>query len=269
MSKSELNLQVAPLKWSCEASRNNFGKLNWVDSTIYEHHASFRMSKKQNQYVYRHRPYGAYLPDSMSKSAIVAQQNGEPTVLEGLLLLFARMEWLTRSRRYYWTPMSPVPQLLAVLVEALGVGNEIHRDDHEVLSRLTARLPTWLPSRGTAKSARNLLIETVGESITIETSQLDKDGNTPIRPDIVGEVFSCQSVDWWKRRIPDAKNEEQSMNLRLDSGFLSFQNKDHPIPLHREDILVGWKVSEKFPTNLLRLLPAWICLRIVVLKEDK
>ena len=38
--------------------------------------------------------------------------------------------------------------------------------------------------------------------------------------------------------------------------------------LHPEDILVGWKLSEKFPTNLLRLLPAWISVRVVVLPEE-
>ena len=269
MSNPDLHLQVASLKWACEASRGQLQKLDWVDSTIYAQQSSFRINKQADKYIYRHRPYGAYLPKAMSNSAIVAQRNGEPTVLEGLLLLFARMEWLTASRRYFWSPMSPVPELLAILVEALGVGNEIHRDDEEVLSRLTARLPTWIPQRGTVASAKSLLTDTVGEKLTIETAQLDKEGNTPVRPDIASEVFACQDLDWWQRRLPESDGEGKSMNMRLESGFLAFQSTDKPMPLHREDVLVGWKVSEKFPTNLLRLLPAWICLRIVILKESK
>ena len=59
------------------------------------------------------------------------------------------------------------------------------------------------------------------------------------------------------------------MNMRLQSGFLAYQNSEQPMPLHREDVLVGWKVSEQFPSNLLRLLPAWICLRVVIMNEDK
>ena len=45
-------------------------------------------------------------------------------------------------RRYYWSPMSPVPRLLASLVEAMGIDNEIHRNRADVLSRRVARLPT-------------------------------------------------------------------------------------------------------------------------------
>ncbi len=269
MSNHDLNLKVAPLKWACESSQGELNKLEWVDSRIYPQQTSFRLTKREGKHTYRHRPYGSYLPKSMHRAAIKAQENGEPTVLEGILLLFARMEWLTSSRRYFWSPMSPVPELLAILVEAFGVGNEIHRNNGEVLSRLTARLPTWMPTRGTVASARSLLSETVGEKLTIETSQVDKEGNTPLQPDIVNEVFACHEVDWWRRRISIRDGEPQKLDLRLESGFLGFQSTERPMPLHREDVLVGWKVSEKFPSNLLRLLPAWICLRVVIIKEDK
>ena len=165
--------------------------------------------------------------------------------------------------------MSPVPELLAILVEALGIGNEIHRNDREVLSRLVARLPTWMPARGTLKSATSLLQDTVGEKLNIEARQTRKEGETSISPDIKGEVFGCHDVDWWRRRIPASPESGFEMNMRLQSGFLAYQSTEQPMPLHREDVLVGWKVSEQFPSNLLRLLPAWICLRVVIMNEDQ
>ena len=268
MSNSELQLKTAPLKWACQEAKGELTSLDWVDSTIYKSQPSFRVTSNDTGEAFRHRPYGAYLPKSMCDAAIKAQENGEPTVLEGLLLLFARMEWLTSSRRYYWSPMSPVPELLAILVEALGIGNEIHRNDREVLSRLVARLPTWMPARGTLKSARSLLQDTVGENLNIEARQLGKEGDSSISPDINGEVFACRDVDWWRRRAPVSESGLE-MNMRLQSGFLAYQSAEQPMPLHREDVLVGWKVSEQFPSNLLRLLPAWICLRVVIMNEDK
>ena len=119
-----------------------------MDSRIEGFHRSFAVTESRGHRQYRHRPYGAYVPRTMRMSAQYAQENGEPTVLEGLLLLFAKMEWLIATRRYYWSPMSPVPQLLVTLVEAMGIDNEIHQNRPDVLARLVARLPTWNPTRG-------------------------------------------------------------------------------------------------------------------------
>ena len=200
-----------------------------------------------------------------------AQQQGEPTVLEGLLLLFAKMEWLIATRRYYWSPMSPVPRLLASLVEAMGIDNEIHRNRSDVLARLVARLPTWNPSRGTVQGAKELLVETVGDSFPLRVAQLPKDKPIPIDPEIQGEVFACHDVDWWERRTartPKGEAQNKPMKLRIGSGFLQFQTAEEPVPLHHEDVLIGWKISDNFPTNLLRLLPAWVSIRVVILPEE-
>lgn len=265
---------VAPLQWAVDSAQGRTDNLDWVDSEIVPRHRSFSMKEDREGRKYRHRPYGAYLPRTMAMAAQHAQEQGEPTVLEGLLLLFARMEWLVSTRRYYWSPMSPVPKLLASLVEAMGIDNEIHRDRPDVLSRLTARLPTWNPARGTVQGAKDLLVETVGDPFPLRVAQLPKDKPIPMDPDIQGEVFACHDVDWWARRMPaqNADAEDASfpkMDMRLTNGFIQFQTPEEPMPLHHEDVLVGWKLSDKFPTNLLRLLPAWISIRVVVLPEEE
>ena len=40
----------------------------------------------------------------------------------------------------------------------------------------------------------------------------------------------------------------------IDSGFLQFQTPETPMPLHHEDVLVGWKISDKFPTNFATIV---------------
>lgn len=269
MSKPQYQMSVAPLQWASDTAKGKTEKLDWVDSAIRSYAPSFRCKDTQTGRKYRHRSYGAYLPKSMLQAAQVAQQNGEPTVLEALLLLYSRMEWLIASRKYFWSPMSPIPSLLTLLVEALGVDVEIHRNDKEVLARLVARLPTWNPSRGTVHGAVDLLTETVGEDIPLHTASVLKEGEKPIQPDITRESFACHNVDWWRRRKPNVNTDEITKDLTISSGFLSYQATEEPVPLHPEDILVGWKVSEKFPTNLLRLLPAWISVRVVVLPEEE
>ena len=265
---------VAPLQWAVDSAQGKTKGLDWVDTQIIPRHRSFTMNAddKTGDRQYRHRPYAAYLPKTMMMAARHAQQQGEPTVLEGLLLLFAKMEWLVATRRYYWSPMSPVPKLLASLVEAMGIDNEIHQNRSDVLARLAARLPTWNPSRGTVQGAKDLLVETVGDPFPIRVAQMPKDKPIPIDPEIQGEVFACHDVSWWERRTtrtPEGKAQNTPINLRIDSGFLQFQTPEDPMPLHHEDVLVGWKISDKFPTNLLRLLPAWISIRVVILPEEE
>ena len=263
---------VAPLQWAVDSAQGDTQGLAWVDTKIIPRHRSFTMQsgQKTGERTYRHRPYAAYLPKTMMMAARHAQQQGEPTVLEGLLLLFAKMEWLIATRRYYWSPMSPVPMLLTSLVEAMGIDNEIHRNRSDVLARLVARLPTWNPSRGTVQGAKELLVETVGDVFPLRVAQMPKDSPVPIDPDIQGEVFACHDVDWWERRThrsPEGKALNKPMDLRIESEFLQFQTPAEPMPLHHEDVLVGWKISDKFPTNLLRLLPAWVTIRVVILPE--
>ena len=85
---ASLQNSVATLQWSCDSAQGKADALGWVDSRIEGFHRSFSVQESRGSRQYRHRPYGAYLPRTMRMAAQYAQENGEPTVLEGLLLLF-------------------------------------------------------------------------------------------------------------------------------------------------------------------------------------
>ena len=261
---SSLRLKVPALEWSSEAASGELEKLDWVDSTIDATSKPFAVVKTEDGWKYRHRPYAYFLPRSMAMAASHAQKNGEPTVMEGILLLFARTEWLIASRPYFWSPLSPLSELLGILAEAFGVGAEIHENDREVLSRLVARLPTWYPHRGTIARARQLLEETVGEKLDLQTAHVDTDGETPLLPPISDEILSCRSADWWARRT----RKDSGVRYRIGNGMLKFQPEEGGgYPLVREDVLIGWREGRKFPLKLLRLLPVWTTLRIVLIPK--
>ena len=50
------------------------------------------------------------------------------------------------------------------------------------------------------------------------------------------------------------KAQNKPMDLRIGSGFLQFQTAEEPMPLHHEDVLVGWKISDKFPTKFATIV---------------
>ena len=90
-------------------------------------------------------------------------------------------------------------------------------------------------------------------------------GEEPSRPALINEVFVSRNVEWWSGR----SRSKSKKKMRIKNGMLLFQSpKEECFPLIREDVLIEWKKGRKFPTNLLRLLPMWICIRIVVLDED-
>ena len=259
----DLALKVAALEWAADAASDGLERLNWVDATIDPEAEPFQVTTTKEGRKYRHRPYAFFLPRVMANAAMSAQQRNEPTVLEALQYVFANMEWLVAARGYYWSPLSPIPKLLAILTEAFGIGPEIHRNDREVLSRLVARLPSWYPRSGSPASAQRLLEETVGQKLDISIAHINKQGAEPAYPGIENEVFSSRDSKWWAQRA----NKKSKMKLRINDGMLLFQRpKEQTYPLVREDVLIGWSPGKKFPTNLLRLLPMWISVRIVLQK---
>ena len=143
--------------------------LGWVDRTILGKTRPFQqVDGEDGEQLFRHLPYAFFLPTTLSNAAMEAQKRGEPTVIEGYLMLFAWIEWLILARPLLWAPTTPTPALLSVLVEAFGIGPEIHRLDPERLARLAARLPTWYAHRGTTERSRNILEDTVGISLGAE-----------------------------------------------------------------------------------------------------
>jgi hypothetical protein len=245
--------------------------LEWADGTVARRARPFQVvpgSDGINRF--RHIPYGYFLPTVMTTAAVSAQGRGEPTVLEGYMLVFAWVEWLIASRMMLWSPQSPQPALLAVLVEAFGVGPELHREDPKRLMRLAARLPTWYAHRGTSRRALQLLEETIGEDLQISAVQVNSPQAEHDAIPATEEVFSCRSAEWWhRRRVGEATHlpaDGSDGAMRIEGGLLRFQSPDSDgFKLAQDDVLVAWKAGTPFPTVLSRVLPIWVSLRVVAL----
>ena len=125
MSAAHLKVRIAQLDWSLLSSTDQLNDLKWVDSHIQFSHQPFI----EKDHLFAHRPYGYFLPPAMVEAAQKAQAYGEPTVLEGLLLLNAKVEWLIETRKYLWSPLSPVPKLLDSLADAFGISCELHQNE--------------------------------------------------------------------------------------------------------------------------------------------
>ncbi len=247
--------------------------VGWVDRQIVKQDRPFQQVDGSDGVPrYRHIPYGFFLPTALTNASIQAQRRGEPTVLEGYLMLFAWVEWLIASRQLIWSPVTPKPDLLSVMVEAFGIGPEVHRDAPDRLMRLAARLPTWYPFRGGVERARQLLEDTVGETLDVTLAHVDSHGEVPQTPPLVDEVFACRGTDWWQRRggqgshhIPAAGGDG---SLRIADGLMRFQpDEGEPYQLVREDVVVGWEPAAPFPAVLLRVLPLWVSIRIIALRS--
>lgn len=245
--------------------------LEWADGTVSQRLQPFRVVPSSDGLDrFRHIPYGYFLPTVMTSAAMSAQGRGEPTVLEGYMLVFAWVEWLIASRMMLWSPQSPQPSLLAVMVEAFGVGPELHREDPQRLMRLAARLPTWYPHRGTISRALQILEETLGEDLHVSAVQVNSPQSEQDAVPASEEVFSCRSAEWWHRRRVGAAThlpaEGSESGMRIEGGLLRFQASDGDgFKLAQDDVLVGWKAGTPFPTVLSRVLPIWVSLRVVAL----
>lgn len=250
---SSLKIRVAQLDWALLSNESKTNDLSWIDGTIKKSHRPFISQNDK----YSHRPYGYFLPTAMVDAAIVAQSYQEPTVLEGLLLINAKVEWLIETRKYLWTPMSPVPKLLTVLADAFGIGPELHNNKPDVLSRLAAVLPKWYPHRGGVDRARFLIEKTIGTPLKIKT----EDKNETKLP-LIDEAFTCRSVDWWRQR---SRAGSQPTQIRIESGIVLFQpDAGESYPALKEDTVVEWCIGDNFPIELTRLLPPWGSVRLIV-----
>jgi len=259
--------EEAPTEHSKASGRlRGFG---WVDRTIFRKDRPFQQVEGEDGVSrYRHIPYGFFLPTTLANASIAAQQRGEPTVLEGYLMLFSWVEWLVASKANLWAPNSPTPALLTVLVEAFGIGTEIHRNRPERLSSLAARLPTWYPHRGTPERARQILEETLGLELGVELLHCDTHGAHP--EGLSSEVFACRSAEWWARRSDGGRGHlptsETNSPMRIGGGLLRYQQEDdESFGLKHEDVAVSIEQGQDFPTVLLRVLPLWASIRIIAL----
>ena len=259
----KLAIREPILEWAHLAASGRIQGLDWIDPEISDEHNRAGVTENGRK-RFRQLPYTAFLPAVMVDAAREAQKRGQPTLLESILLVTAWPEWVVAARRTLWTPLSPIPGLLANLVEAYGIGVEIHQNDVERLSRLVARLPSWYPHRGQAQRALRLLADAIDERPRETYAHATTHGPTPSRPAISQEAMSCRSVSWWVARAePSAKPA-----YRIEDGFLRFQPQEGGgYRLINEDVLVGWESKHPLSTNLMRMLPAWAVLRLVVLES--
>ena len=252
------------LEWSHRSAAGGADDLEWVDSRIDPNRRPFLQEETPDGRRFSHIPYPLFMPPVMAQSAANAQASGQATMAEGLLLLYARAEWLVHSRNWMWSPLSPVPRLLAYMVEAFGIEQELHRDDPEVLSRLAGMLPTWHPSRGTVDRAREVLECTGDDAQARHVAFAQRDGERPVNPSLRDEVMACRSASFWASR----QDEEATPHYRIENGFLKFQpSAGDSFVLRREDVLLEWREKSILPRQLVRLLPAWTVVRLVIVSK--
>jgi len=226
------------LEWALQSSRGELSGTDWVDAELRSDGEPWMLRRDGETVRFRHLPPADRLPSPMQESAADAQERGEPTVAEFLTRMIARSQWLTSARRYLWTPFSPVPQLLAPLVEAYGIDAELHDRDSATLANLLVHLPAWHPRRGEAQAAVDLLGVAMDSEVPV---RLGSDAPA---------AFTCQSADWWSRR-----NRPSSWVLRDD--LMTGEPIDDP-----EDVILGWTPTDRFPHELLRLLPVFTSVRL-------
>ena len=322
--QDNLRLRVPALEWSVLEGRGELQGLAWVDSSIDIESDAFSVHeyplasldkhlltnssietdsiRQRHSFIgelqttghlqFKHRSYEKYLPKIMTISAQEAQSRGEPTILEGLQLLYARLEWLIKARPYFWSSLSPIKDLMAILAESYGISPELHNSDRDVLARVLATMPKLYPHRGKSDVAITLWKDTLDKRLDIDVSHVDSEGAYPKKPNILEEVFLCHKESWWGNRLPNGvrdgvkenyksrltqrtKNDsvEQDipsvsypMNLRIEGGVVRFQLDDEhqQVPLVKEDIMIKTDKDTEIPSAFFQLLPNWVSVRLIL-----
>lgn len=267
MSK-DLAAREPALEWAHRAAKQELEGLGWVDTNLDPKAPALSQREDEStdeERRFLHFPYTAFMPNVLANAAIEAKAHGEAPMVEAVVLLLARPEWLIAGRHLMWSPLSPVPRILSTLVEAFGVDQDLHRNDPEILARLAAQLPGWHAHRGTVSRAREVLESTGDLAQADGTATVATDGEVPTSPDLREEVFACRDETWWAAR---SKGEPEP-EYRISGGVLKFQPKSgNAYVLRREDVLVEWQAGRPVPRQLMRLLPSWVVVRLVIPAES-
>ena len=246
------------LEWALRSASGSLEGLDWVEATIEPDAPAYRVvATEDGEDRFRQVPAARFLPPNLARAARAAQDQGEATAQEGLLLVFAEAEWLFRSLGLLWAPYSPAPQLLASLVESYGIDPALHGGDSEHLASLVALLPRWHPHRGSPERAA-LVLEACGEGAQADGAQAG--GQRPgCEPDgLRDEAFVCRGYEFWRCRASEASPE-----YVIRGGVMRFQPREGAaFPLRREDVLIPWRAGSDAPRHLIRLLPAWTVVRL-------
>lgn len=181
----------AHLEWARRAAADRLPGVRWVELNPDPGAEAYRTRRtRRGQMYFRQLRSGRVLPPTMLENIAKAEVRGGATLLQALTLSYAIPEWLIRTRGLLWTELTPVPSLLAELIEAYGISPEVHRADDQRLLRLRARLPAWHRRRGAIDEALRLLTEAVGEppteSLTGVSAQQRR--RAPAPPQLTGPV---------------------------------------------------------------------------------
>ncbi len=242
---------TAPLAWVRQRAADASPGLDWVDLSLDPTRERF----SQGPDGFHPVAYTRFLPTAVVEAAKAARDKGEPTLLEGIQLVFAEQEWMIETRALLWAPDSPAPALLRHIVEAHGIDAGLHRADPARLQRLAERLPAWYARRGEAGAALELLRSALDDAPAEHIAPPDR------LPD---EVFACRSAEWWAARGAGRAQIE----LQIQGGWMRFQPHQGPqVGLRREDLLIAWTPGQPLHRGLLRLLPVWCCHRVTVAQE--
>lgn len=102
-------------------------------------------------------------PPSMRSAARRAEQLGEPTVWAGLDLLMVPIEYAIEARPSWWC-LGTRPAVARLLLDAFGLAGVVSSDDPDLIERLLAWLPAYLPGRGCGAYTRQLVTSVDPES---------------------------------------------------------------------------------------------------------
>lgn len=250
--------RLPEVEWARRAAAGELAGTDWVAVSADPHARPFSQVGRGEAATFHHMPYVAFLPDLVREAVAGAVAEGELTLLEGAVRVMAWPEWFTRSRHLLWTAQTPVPALLARLLEAYGVDPEVHGHDPVRLVRLRARLSAWHPRRGELQPALDLLAG-AGEAELPAVAHLSgptpEEAGLPLRD----EVFACRDLSWWEARL----GAPAEPVLRVEAGLLRFQPARGGFRLRVDDVVCAWPGRQPLPRALLRLLPAWAVLRLV------
>ncbi|MBT3217480.1 MAG: hypothetical protein HN348_00170 [Proteobacteria bacterium] len=245
-------LRVPILEWSVRANQGRLCRLRWVDSRVDDDLPAFRIVREADEKAFRHIPYLAFQPKFIADEARRAQVGGQVTAWEGLILLFAWVEWYVAARGLFFAPFGPLPKLLIPLVERFGIERILHRDKPERLARLTALVRTWHAARGRLDKAAEVL-----HACDEEAQMEGVHGVDAPKAVLVDEIMTCQPVEWWRARAQGRREPE----YRIQEGFLRFQPAKSQFHVRTEDVLVEIDDNRHLPLGLFRVMPAWAVFR--------
>ena len=175
----------ALLEWTRRAAARQLGDLSWVELNPSPKMEPYRMRRTRRgaEHFIQGR-YGRTLPPALLRAIAAHEMKGGASLLQAITLSYAVPEWLVQARGLLWTELTPVPSILEPMVEAYGIGSEIHRGDGDRLLRLRARLPAWHKRRGQIDEAVLLLRDAVQAPPAEDLSGLSS--RTPPPPDVAG-----------------------------------------------------------------------------------